>query len=318
MEYSDFSKSEYLRQLSQSAYNLIIILDLHLAKEHYFDKRLDQFYTDNTKNGGEREKFFTLLDNPVKTKTFNFKKKVLDRYLISNSCDDEKEIKKIKKAKLELISLIKYVQEERKKDDHYVATTGLNDGELKDYIISIIKNKKKEYNLSLLGILEDEKRQRVYLPKFPRTDWAKVKITFIDEMNGLISDSIETKPLTPDIIGCIDGRTGKPKGSWTFLTLIARKNGDLEIGKSFNETTRKKKAEITDILRTIFQNDTDPFENDRKGSYRAKFRIFFQNEANDNDITQKNNKFSENESFFDEMTKGNPDYLEYDVKNNLN
>lgn len=316
---NEISQSEYLRRLSQCSYNLIVILDIHLKSEHYFDKRLDQFYTDSTKEGGEKEKLFQLLDYPVGIKKFSFKRKILDKYLISNSCDTEKEIRKIKNAKQELNLLLREIQEERKKENDFIATTGLEDGDLKDFIINIVDEKKKDYNLALLGIKEEtSKKQRVYLPKFPRTDWANVVISFIDENNGLISNSKETKPLTPGIVGCIDGRTQKPKKAWLLLVLISKNNGILETGRSINETTRKTKEEITDILRNIFQNDTDPFENNRQGSYKAKFKISFNKIEVGKNFNKNDDKFLDNEEIFYEMTKANSDDLDYDVKNNLN
>jgi hypothetical protein len=133
-------------------------------------------------------------------------------------------------------------------------------------INSVIRENKKDILIT--------NKKRMSLPKFPRTEWAKVSIKFIDDTNILLSDSKETKPIIPESIGCIDGRTQKVDTNWEFLIEVAKGEGITNfITKTERERTKKQKQKITDILRKIFQNDTDPFETEKGGIYRAKFII---------------------------------------------
>ena len=125
--------------------------------------------------------------------------------------------------------------------------------------------------------LEDEnisiKRKRItHLPKFPRTDWARVSVRFIDDRSLLLSDSIETKPCVPESLGCVDERNGRPDDAWEFLDKVAKGQGATDpISKKEREKQKKQKQRITDILRKVFQNDTDPFETEKEGVYKTKF-----------------------------------------------
>ena len=119
-------------------------------------------------------------------------------------------------------------------------------------------------------------KKRTTLPKFQRTDWSKVSIKFIDERNFVLSNSIETKPCIPESLGCLDNRNQKPDGAWKFLLKVANGNGITNsIGKKEREKQKKHKQRATDILRMIFNDDTDPFEKEKGGVYKAKFRIGF-------------------------------------------
>jgi hypothetical protein len=122
-------------------------------------------------------------------------------------------------------------------------------------------------------------KKRITLPKFARTEWSKVSIKFIDEVSALLSDSKETKPIIPESIGCLDERTEKADRNWKFLLSVAKGQGVTKpIIKGEREKQKKQKQKITDILRKIFQNDTDPFETEKGGIYRAKFIIRFVDE----------------------------------------
>lgn len=143
------------------------------------------------------------------------------------------------------------------------------------------------------------KGKRVTLPKFPRTEWYKLKIDFIDERNGLLSDGKETRPFTPESLGCEDRRTGKADSSWGFFRGIALGNGvSANIPKHKRDAIKKQKQKVTDILRNIFQNDTDPFETDKNGVYRAKFTI-----SHKSDNAVENSKYADSKQFFDEITE---------------
>lgn len=150
---------------------------------------------------------------------------------------------------------------------------------------SIVKNNKK----------------RITLPKFPRTEWAKVLITFLDETNILLSDGKSTKPSSFEGIGCDDGRNGKADESWNFLLKLAKGNGQtLPITKRERESEKKQKQKITDILRRIFDNQTEPFEKEVGGVYKARFNIKYNTE--NKEIDHKD-KYADSNDVFIEMTE---------------
>ena len=116
-------------------------------------------------------------------------------------------------------------------------------------------------------------RGRITLPSFGRTEWAQVLLRFTDDNNIILSNGRDTKPSDFEGMGCKDRRTGRPNKAWKFLLNVARSNGVTPtISKTYRESVKKQKQEIVDILRKIFSNDTDPFERDGGGIYRAKFK----------------------------------------------
>jgi hypothetical protein len=321
---TEIETAEYLRRLSQSAYNIKLIIDIHRAPLHYFDKKLDQFYTDATIAGGEKEKLINLLNRPIGVRKFPFRENVLVRNLVTNECESKRDIRYLNIAKEELLSLLVKIQDERKKSSTYEATTGPEEGPLKNYIVSIINEKKKDYSLSLLGVVESNslpipKTKRTNLPRFPRSEWSKVSIKFIDERNIIISDSKETKSCVPESLGCLDGRTQKPDYSWEFLSEIARGNGTTKPKtKIERETMKKHKQKITDILRQLFRNDTDPFETDRGGIYVAKFKANYINNEEDKIIQKEKPEYLDLNEYYSKTTTPSSKNIDYDIKHNIN
>ncbi len=146
---SDIEISEYLRVLSQCVQNIYIILDVHSAEIPCYDKRLVQFYRI------EQRKLPGILNRPIGVDAFSFRLDVLRDNLISNNYGMEEMKENIKLAKNELISLLDNIQIVREKDPEYKATTGLEDGDLRDHIVSLIESGKKIYPKSLLGLKEE-------------------------------------------------------------------------------------------------------------------------------------------------------------------
>ncbi|MCX6751926.1 MAG: hypothetical protein NTZ87_00255 [Candidatus Nomurabacteria bacterium] len=156
------------------------------------------------------------------------------------------------------------------------------------------------------NIVVKNNKKRITLPKFPRTEWLKVSITFIGERDILLSNGKDTKPSSFEGLACDDGRTGRPDDNWDFFLKLAKGNGQtLPISKKEREKQKKQKQKITDILRKIFQNDTDPFETEIGGIYKAKFNIKYT--ADNNIESQKSTKFSDLEEVFSEMTEPSQD-----------
>jgi len=150
-------------------------------------------------------------------------------------------------------------------------------------------------------------KKRITLPRFPRTEWSKVSITMLDDTNMLLSDDRETKPSSFEGIGCDDGRNGKPDENWAFLLGLAKDNGQTSpISKKERESKKKQKQKITDILRKIFQNETDPFETETGGIYKAKFNIQHNTETK----AKMDSKYSDLEEVFSELTEPSQDDTE--------
>ncbi len=161
----------------------------------------------------------------------------------------------------------------------------------------------KDININIKNVEENiikkSSGKKVTLQQFPRTEWVKVSITFLDETNILLSDSKSTKPSSFEGMGCEDGRNGKADENWAFLLKLARGNGQtLPVTKKERESKKKQKQKITDILRKIFQNETDPFETDIGGVYKAKFNIRYNADKKE----KPQNRYSDSEEVFSEMT----------------
>ena len=83
----------------------------------------------------------------------------------------------------------------------------------------------KDIRLNIKNVDENvvvkNNKKRITLPKFPRTEWSKVSITFLDERNVLLASSKNTKPSSFEGPGCDNGRNGKPDENWNFLIKLA-------------------------------------------------------------------------------------------------
>lgn len=284
----EIETAEYLRCLSQSVYNIRLIIDIHCAPLHYFDKKLDQFYTDTTITGGEKEKLINLLRRPIGVRQFPFRESVLIRNLVANDCKTKRDIRYLDMAKDELLSLLIKVQDERKKSSAYKATTGPEDGPLKDYIVSIINDKKKDYPLSLLGIKESsilkneaeniliKNKKTIRLPNFKPTDWPKITIEFLDECKILIMiDKKDATYADYETLGFINEKSKKPNVAWAFLYNLSQNNGETsQLETPIPETIKQYKKELSSRLKVIFKNDTDPFFDSRDlHVYRIKINL---------------------------------------------
>lgn len=151
------------------------------------------------------------------------------------------------------------------------------------------------------NIIVKNNKKRITLPKFPRTEWSKVTITFLGERDVLLSNNKDTKPSSFVGLGCEDSRNGRPDDSWDFLLRLAQGNGEtLPVTKKEREKQKKQKQKITDILRKIFENDTDPFEKEAGGVYKAKFAIKYTAEESS---PEKNGKYTDLGEVFAEMTE---------------
>jgi len=104
-------------------------------------------------------------------------------------------------------------------------------------------------------------KKRIRLPKFNQTDWAKVTIRFLDERNVLITaDKKELVPADFETLGFADDKRDKPNLAWTFFLGLAQNNGETKpLATPIPDSIKQQKKYLSDCLKTIFKNDTDPF-----------------------------------------------------------
>lgn len=103
-------------------------------------------------------------------------------------------------------------------------------------------------------------KKRVHLPHFNPTDWAKITIRFIDEQNVIVTADKKQVPSDYEALGFADDKRGKPNTAWAFLLGLARHNGETQpLPTPIPDTIKQHKRQLSDRLKTIFKNDTDPF-----------------------------------------------------------
>ncbi len=119
-------------------------------------------------------------------------------------------------------------------------------------------------------------KKRIHLPKFKPTDWAKITIRFLDERNILItSDKKELTPADYETLGFADEKRGKPNLAWKFFYGLAQNNGETNtLPTPIPDNIKQQKRQLSDRLKTIFKNDTDPFHDPTETHiYRIKINL---------------------------------------------
>lgn len=119
-------------------------------------------------------------------------------------------------------------------------------------------------------------KKHIRLPKFKPTDWAKITVRFIDERNVLINaDKKEQVVADYEALGFADERRDKPNSAWMFLFGLAKNNGStVQLPKPIPNSIKQQKKQLSDRLKTIFKNDTDPFYYATDtGVYRVKINL---------------------------------------------
>lgn len=285
---------EYLKGLSQHIYNLRKIIDAHLTEPIEEDKDLNFFYLN------EKDNLDNLLKSPVGNTIVSLKKIKLSTDLMFNRGKTKSAQKQLDDAEDFLRAALGKVQSVRHKYyNSSIPVQGLEDGLLKDYLVNFLDKKRRDRDPQDRNLVR--RKNKVSLIGFPRTEWAKVSLKFIDDTNALLSDSRETKPIVPESIGCIDGRNQKTDNAWVFLLSVARGEGSTKPLRKIDRIAQvKQKQKITDILRKIFKNDTDPFEAEKGGIYKAKFQIGYI--INEEQTYSLNDKFSDSASEYKRMT----------------
>ena len=104
-------------------------------------------------------------------------------------------------------------------------------------------------------------KKRIHLPKFKPTDWAKITIRFLNERNVLITtDKKELVPSDYEALGFADEKRDKPNMAWMFFYGLAQNNGETKaLPNPIPDNIKQQKRQLSDCLKTIFKNDTPPF-----------------------------------------------------------
>lgn len=118
-------------------------------------------------------------------------------------------------------------------------------------------------------------KKRIHLPKFKPTDWSKITIRFIDEQSVVITVGKEQIPSDYAALGFADDKRDKPNTAWAFLRGLADRNGETrQLPTPIPDTIKQHKRQLSDRLKTIFKNDTDPFyEPTDTRTYRIKIAV---------------------------------------------
>jgi hypothetical protein len=118
-------------------------------------------------------------------------------------------------------------------------------------------------------------KKKIALPKFSPTAWNKVQIRFIDENNVYITADKKTATADYEGLGFRNDKNGKPNTAWKFLLELSKNNGETPAIKSpIPDTIKNQKRVLSDRLKTIFKNDTDPFDDfSQSKTYKIKIKL---------------------------------------------
>lgn len=118
-------------------------------------------------------------------------------------------------------------------------------------------------------------KKKISLPKFSATDWNKVTIRFIDEQNVYITADTKTATADYETLGFRDEKSDKPNKAWLFFFALAQNSGEtMTIPSPIPDTVKQKKRQLSDRLKTLFKNDTDPFYDfTETNTYKMKVKL---------------------------------------------
>jgi hypothetical protein len=131
-------------------------------------------------------------------------------------------------------------------------------------------------------ILPKPKNKKIQLRKFPKdTKWQDITIQFLNEHEVIIRVKNETHQTTYEVMGFQDEKKKLPNKQWTFLRLLAIKNGELSWENNSDLTlkqinsAKKQKQLLVEALKAYFQiDDEDPFYDYKKEkAYRIKINL---------------------------------------------
>lgn len=119
-------------------------------------------------------------------------------------------------------------------------------------------------------------KKQIHLPKFKPTDWSKISIRFLDRFNVLITtDKKDVVPSDYESLGFADEKRGKPNMAWALLYGLSKNNGETgKLGVPIPEKIKQQKKHLSDCLKLIFKNGSDPFEDPTEtNTYKIKIEL---------------------------------------------
>jgi hypothetical protein len=130
-------------------------------------------------------------------------------------------------------------------------------------------------------VMQKSKNTKIHIRKLPDdTMWQDINIKFLNGQEAIITAKGETFQTNYAEMGFEDEKKKQPNSQWSFLKLLATKNGELSWGNNNDmsqkqiNSAKKKKQMLADILKAYFQIDEDPFENYRtEKAYKIKITL---------------------------------------------
>ncbi|MBP9867288.1 MAG: hypothetical protein KBC41_04415 [Candidatus Pacebacteria bacterium] len=140
--------------------------------------------------------------------------------------------------------------------------------------------KKTEDNVFIKG------NKKIHPPKFTQTDWSKIEIRFLNERDVLITtNKKEVKPADYEVLGFSDDKKNKPNTAWLFLFGLSKNNGESgKLPKPIPDTIKQQKLSLSQKLKAIFKNETDPFyDSTETQTYKIKIKLIPPQGENENE-----------------------------------
>ncbi|HRH25305.1 MAG TPA: hypothetical protein PLQ20_03155, partial [Candidatus Paceibacterota bacterium] len=136
----------------------------------------------------------------------------------------------------------------------------------------------KEIDLNHKFVEDDvlvKNKKKISLPKFSSTEWSKIEIRFIDKDTVYMKAGQKTATADYESLGFRNDKNGKPNTAWHFLFELAKRNGETQaIPSPVPDSIKQQKRALSDRLKTIFKNDTDPFNDfSEANTYKIKLKL---------------------------------------------
>lgn len=192
-------------------------------------------------------------------------------------------IKKHKETKAAHWSrMMKNVDEENKRNGSNVDND--NSQQKPEPIHIIIDDIKKDIGIRGLEekvVIQKSKNKKIHIRKLPDdTIWQDISIKFLNGQEAIITAKGQTFQTNYAEMGFEDEKKKQPNSQWSFLKLLATKNGELswdnnnDMSQKQINAAKKKKQMLSDALKAYFQIDEDPFENYRtEKAYKIKITL---------------------------------------------
>lgn len=118
-------------------------------------------------------------------------------------------------------------------------------------------------------------KRTIRLPHFQPTQWKDISIRFLDKRNVIIQGDKKNTTLDYEALGFSDDKSKKPNFAWNVLYKMAENNGETDkITSPIPDNIKQIKRQISDFLKKLFHNDTEPFYDfSETNTYRLKIKL---------------------------------------------